>query len=449
MATLETHGVREPPRTLGGLLRNVGPGVVVAGSVVGAGELLVTPRVGAQVGFIFLWGVVFACLAKFFIQLELGRQCILHNRTTIQILDRIPGPRFRNTSWLVWLCIAGYLSVTLTLIGILGSVSGVLAVIFPGMSPRAWAVVVFVVLSILLWRGLYKDLEKMVMTLVASFSLVVVTSLLLLQGTPYAITAPEIVSGFGFALPADGAFVALALMGAVGTTAVELFMYPYWVKEKGYPEFVGPQEDTPEWRARYRGWMRVLTTDALVCTCIALFVTCVYYLLGAAVLARLKVLPEGVRVVEQVSLIFTKSFGDWAFYVFMVGALCTLFATLLVFSASSGRIGADFLRQIGVGRWDAAGRAQSAVNWMRTLQIAFPLLWLSFILVDLRTLDFVLKGANANNMFLIPLAYGVLHLAMRTPTQQRMSLGVECSLLFTIWAILNFTVTNLFHLFTA
>src|SRR5262245_38247028 len=136
MATLESRAVREPPRTLAGLLRNVGPGVVVAGSVVGAGGLLVTPRVGAQVGFAFLWGVVFACLAKFFIQLELGRQCILHNRTTIQILDRIPGPRFRNTSWLVWLCIAGYLSVTLTLIGILGSVSGVLAVIFPAVPAR-------------------------------------------------------------------------------------------------------------------------------------------------------------------------------------------------------------------------------------------------------------------------------------------------------------------------
>lgn len=440
----EVRSVREPPRTLLGLLRNVGPGVVVAGSVVGAGELLVTPRVGAQVGFVFLWGVVFACLAKFFIQLELGRQCILHNRTTIQILDRLPGPRFRNTSWLVWLCIAGYLSVTLTLIGILGSVSGVLTVIFPSVSPRAWAVLVFIVLSILLWRGLYRDLEKMVMTLVASFSLIVVASLVLLQGTPYAVTAADIASGFRFAMPADGAFVALALMGAVGTTAVELFMYPYWVKEKGYPEFVGPQEDTPEWRARYRGWMRVLTTDALVCTCIALFVTCVYYLLGAAVLARLNVIPEGVRVVEQVSLIFTKSFGDWAFYLFMIGAFCTLFATLLVFSASSGRIGADFLRQIGV-----ADRTNSAVSWMRVLQIAFPLLWLTFILIDLRTLDFVLKGANANNVFLIPLAYGVLHLAMRTPTQQRMSLWVECSLLFTLWAILNFTVTNLFHLFTA
>lgn len=98
MQTGEKHEICEPPKGPGGLLRNIGPGVVVSGSVVGSGELLVTTRMGADVGFVFLWGVIVACLVKFFIQLELGRQCILHNSTTIQALDRMPGLRVRNTS---------------------------------------------------------------------------------------------------------------------------------------------------------------------------------------------------------------------------------------------------------------------------------------------------------------------------------------------------------------
>ena len=102
-------------------------------------------------------------------------------------------------------------------------------------------------------------------------------------------------------------------MGSVGATAVELFMYPYWIVEKGYPDFVGPKDDSPEWQARYRGWMRVLITDAGVCTGIALVVTCAYYLLGASVLNQLQVLPEGMKVVEQVSLIFTESIGGGAY----------------------------------------------------------------------------------------------------------------------------------------
>ena len=41
---------------MGGLLRNIGPGIVVSGSVVGSGELLVTTTMGAKVGFVFPLG---------------------------------------------------------------------------------------------------------------------------------------------------------------------------------------------------------------------------------------------------------------------------------------------------------------------------------------------------------------------------------------------------------
>ena len=82
-------------------------------------------------------------------------------------------------------------------------------------------------------------------------------------------------------------------------------------------DFVGPQQDTDAWRDRYRGWMRVLITDASVCTAIALVITCAYYLLGASILNKLNVSPEGFKVVEQVSLIFTESIGGWAEGVFL------------------------------------------------------------------------------------------------------------------------------------
>ena len=439
----EQRGIRAAPQRASGLLRNIGPGVIVSGSVVGSGELLVTTRMGAEVGFVFLWGVILACLVKYAIQLELGRQCILRNSSTIEILDQVPGRRFKGVSWIAWLCVAGYFSVTVAVIGILGSVAGLMVTVFPFMSEHWWAVMVFLAMSALLWRGLYGDMEMMVSILVTTFSLVVIGSVLALQGTGYAISSAQIASGFRFEMPAEGAFVALAVMGSVGATAVELFMYPYWIVEKGYPDFVGPKEDSDAWRARYRGWMRVLMMDAGVCTGIALVITCAYYLLGASVLKQLQVLPEGMKVVEQVSLIFTESIGDWAYYLFMFGGFCTLFSTLLVFAASSGRIGADFLRQVGVG---ALVREEGYRRWVRIFQIGFPFLWLVFILYDPRTLDFVLKGANANNLLLIPLAYAVLHLAMRVPEEERMSLWTELALLCTIWAIINFTAINLLQL---
>ena len=442
METRARYEVRDAPCGLGGLLRNIGHGVVVSGSVVGSGELLVTTRMGAEVGFVFLWGVIVASVVKFFIQMELGRQCILHNTTTIQILDRVGGLRLRNTSWAAWLCSIGYFAVMPALIGILGAVAGLMITIFPAVSYEVWAVVAFVVLSLLLYRGLYQDLEKMVTGLVATFSLIVIGSVLVLQGTDYSISGSELASGFGFEMPAGGAFVALAVMGSVGATAVELFMYPYWVREKGYPDFVGPQQDTAEWQRRYRGWMRVLTTDALVCTGIAVVITAAYYLLGASILKELNVLPQGMKVVEDVSLIFTESIGGWAYFLFMFGGFCTLFSTLLVFTASSGRIGVDFLHQVKVPSLDSE---EVRRKLLRILQIVIPFLWLIGTMVWSSTpLELVLIGANANNLLLIPLAYGVLHLAMRTRKEERMTLWGELGLLFTIWVIINFTVINFY-----
>ena len=439
--------VREAPSSAAGLLSNIGPGVVVSGSVVGSGELLVTTRMGADVGFVFLWGVIVACVVKFFIQLELGRQCILHNDTTIQALARIAGPRLYGTSWVAWLCVVGYFSVMIALVGIIGSVAGLLVTVSPTLSYELWAVVIFLVMSVMLYRGTYGDLEKIVSVLVTSFSLVVVGSVAALQWTGFSISQSQLMSGFRFSMPPEGAFVALAVMGSVGATAVELFMYPYWVKEKGYPDFVGERDDSEGWERRYRGWMRVLTTDALVCTSIALVITCAYYLLGASILKGLNVVPQGMQVVEHVSLIFTESLGRWAYYIFMFGGFCTLFSTLLVFTASSGRISMDFLQQVGV---TSLGEAEQNLKWLRILQILFPLSWLCAMLIVPDTpLGLVLLGANANNLLLLPMAYGVLHLAMRSAGAARMPLWSEVGLLFTIWVITNFTAVNLYNTWTS
>ena len=439
---MDKHGIREAPTGLSGLLRNIGPGVVVSGSVVGSGELLVTTRMGADVGFVFLWGVIVACLVKFFIQLELGRQCILHQETTVQALDRVPGFRLLDTSWAAWVCVLGYFSVMVAAIGILGSVAGLMVTVFPGISYNVWVCLIFLAMSVLLYRGLYQDLEKMITILVASFSLIVIGCVLAMQGTAQAITGSDLSSGFGFEMPPEGAFVALALMGSVGATAVELFMYPYWVIEKGYPQFVGAPDGTDAWRDRYRGWMRVLTTDALVCTTIALVITCAYYLLGASILNRMNVIPQGMEVVEQVSLIFTESLGSWAKGVFVFGGFCTLFSTLLVFTASSGRITVDFLEKIGVGSLNGD---EARIRLLRILQIGFPLIWVFVtVMIPDTPLALVLIGANANNLLLIPLAYGVVHLAMRTDAKWRMSSLGEIALLFTIWVIVNFTAINLY-----
>lgn len=49
------ESILDPPRTLRGVLRNIGPGLILAGGIVGSGELVATTRTGAEAGFALLW----------------------------------------------------------------------------------------------------------------------------------------------------------------------------------------------------------------------------------------------------------------------------------------------------------------------------------------------------------------------------------------------------------
>ena len=82
----------------------------------------------------------------------------------------------------------GFLGVMVALVGILGSVGGLMNSVFPFLSKPLWNCVLFVLLSVLLYRGLYEDLEKMVAFLVTTFSLIVIFCVLALQSTDHAIT---------------------------------------------------------------------------------------------------------------------------------------------------------------------------------------------------------------------------------------------------------------------
>jgi Mn2+/Fe2+ NRAMP family transporter len=51
-----------PPRTLGATLLRLGPGMIIAGSIVGSGELIATTKAGAEAGFWLLWLIIAGCV---------------------------------------------------------------------------------------------------------------------------------------------------------------------------------------------------------------------------------------------------------------------------------------------------------------------------------------------------------------------------------------------------
>jgi Mn2+/Fe2+ NRAMP family transporter len=335
----------------------LGPGIVVAGSVVGTGELINTPVQAARFGFVLLWAVIIACLIKYFLQVEIGRHCLVHDRTALESLKRFPGPKLCGTSWILWIFIVAWTFGQIGSAGIVGALAGMLHGLLPlasegheRQSVQIWSVLVVLGTLLVVWRSLYGHLEKLVVVLVGAFSASVVIGLIILQGTEYRVGAEDVASGLTFSLgeksPKLAAYAVISLLGGLGVAGLELFVYPYWVREK-YARLLGPR-DSEGWLDRARGWVRMLQFDAGMATLLATVITAAYFLLGAAVLFRLGQEPKGIEVVDRISGIFTQTYGGWSRGVFLVGAFCTMFSTLVISPMASGRIYTDFLCTVGL-----------------------------------------------------------------------------------------------------
>lgn len=124
--------VTQPPQTVLGILRRLGPGLIIAGSIVGSGELIGTTKTGAEAGFWLLWLIIVGCVIKVFVQVELGRDAVVRGKTTMDALAEVPGPAIpRRGNWLVWYYFIMFAASIGQLGGIVGGVGQALAISLP------------------------------------------------------------------------------------------------------------------------------------------------------------------------------------------------------------------------------------------------------------------------------------------------------------------------------
>lgn len=125
-----TDEVEDPPRDLLGTLRRLGPGLIIAGSIVGSGELIATTKTGAQAGVALLWLIIIGSVIKVFVQIELGRHAITHGQTTLAALNTIPG-RIGRVNWILWFWVIMMAATVAQLGAIVGGVGQAMAISFP------------------------------------------------------------------------------------------------------------------------------------------------------------------------------------------------------------------------------------------------------------------------------------------------------------------------------
>jgi manganese transport protein len=290
--------VVDPPRTLGRALLQIGPGLILAGAIVGTGELIATTNLGAKVGFALLWLVIVSCFIKVFVQVELGRYALSSGETTMMSFRRLPGPG----AIIGWWWVVMMLITQLQLGAMIGGVGEACNIALPSVSPSIanalgwnwlatrpeipWAVLVTVLTIALLARGSYAIIEKGTTLMVVAFTIVTIVCVALLGATQHPIRWENIRQGLSFRLPdfPGAVAAALAMFGITGVGAAELMAYPYWCIEKGYGRKTGRRDGSQAWLDRARGWMRVMRLDAWVSFGVYTVATIAFYLLGAAVL---------------------------------------------------------------------------------------------------------------------------------------------------------------------
>jgi Mn2+/Fe2+ NRAMP family transporter len=185
---LPKDAVQEPPHALGKALRQIGPGLILAASIVGTGELINTTSLGARAGFSLLWLILLSCVIKVFVQVELGRYAITQGKTSLAAFNSLPGPRL-GASWLCWCWLFMCLATQAQIAAMEGTVGQAAHMAFPDataamtrwaglISPgwseylatreeHVWATLTTIAAVALLLSGGYKRLEHITTFLIA------------------------------------------------------------------------------------------------------------------------------------------------------------------------------------------------------------------------------------------------------------------------------------------
>ena len=554
LSDVDLSSIQEPPTRFAKILTKIGPGLIIAGSIVGSGELIATTSTGAKAGFTLLWLIIVGCLIKVFVQVELGRFTLTNGITSIRGLNMLPGPKIEGKgNWFIWYWFVMFIAIMFQLGGIVGGVGQAMSISMPlttegrnfneyrnsvtyqsvlraqydlvmrsqpasesqldnlsaqvlsseiaalkalgklepktdlmvidtkpgiaflerlseSMDPdevyfrsailsstlitdygqalrsateaqekyetdiklaralegeastvamdlaikkfnesqrlskdqtellssqvraskaagidvnvnevmalvdeytalqnvpelkeiwddKYYAIGLTLVTIVLLVVGRYGFIQIFSTVLVGLFTLVTIANVFGLQmmdsAATWRITWANIQEGLSFGVGGsdwkEGLGVALATFGIIGVGAAELIAYPYWCMEQGYAKFTGVRDDSDEWAARARGWMKVMQVDAWASAVIYTFATIAFYLLGAAILGpdRADLQPAGADMVRSLGVMYKPVFGDVAESMFLFGAIAVLYSTFFVATAGNARMFSDVIGTLG------------------------------------------------------------------------------------------------------
>jgi Mn2+/Fe2+ NRAMP family transporter len=204
------------------LLKTLGPGIVIAATGVGAGDMIAASVAGAKYGTTILWAAVVGAVLKYFLNEGVARWQLATGTTVLQGWIH----KFHSAISMYFIA---YLFVWGFIVGgALISACGLAAhAIFPFFSTAVWGIIHSLLAVILVYFGSYKLVERSMKFFIGMMFIVVFISAILSHPDWPVILKSLIIPR----LPAGSAKFIIGVIGGVGGS-VTLLSYGYWIREK-------------------------------------------------------------------------------------------------------------------------------------------------------------------------------------------------------------------------
>ena len=281
----------------------IGPGLAVAATGIGAGDLIATLVAGSQYGYALLWAAVLGVVIKIFLVEGAGRWSLATGRTIFQGWQRVG--RWTSVYFgpyiLLWGFVYGATAMSSTALPVY--------TVFPQVPFIVWAILTGLIGAALVWSGRYRAFEKMIAVLVGVMFVTVVGAAVVTVPN-----LPEILAGLVPRIPEGGLVYTLSLAGGVGGT-ITLAAYGYWLREKGW--------SSPR-------WMTVMRIDNSVAYVISGIFVISMLIVGAELLYSAQIaITDGDEGLVELSGVLEERYGSLMRYVFLLGFWASSFSSVL------------------------------------------------------------------------------------------------------------------------
>lgn len=399
---------------LASVLNLLVPGLLLAATGVGAGDLATGAFAGAHLGVAVLWAVWLGALLKFVLNEHLARHQLASGQNIFAAVRTGIG------NWALWLFLPYLLLWCLFVSAALISACGLAghALLPLGLEPgvgKQWHGVGHALAAAVLvqWGGFQLFSRIMQLCVLLMFVVVVVTAVRLWPG------GSAVVSGLVWPQVPDHPQAmawTLALVGGVGGT-VTVLCYGYWMAEHG----------------------RTHTQDLRSCRidlAAAYAMTALFGLAMVVIGSRLQIDGRGAGLLLEIARQLEQTLGPTSRQLFLIGAWGAMFSSLLGVLQAVPYLIRDLLAQLmAPPRVEAAtgGATSSRIyRWALWLMALLPLLGLNQAFVSIQKL-YAVAGA----LFMPALALVLLRLGNRLPAPHRngwlANVGLLATLLMFAW----------------